>query len=93
MYEGARIENDSAQTSRKQKYRDTGILTWKPEMGKTTWSSETPKTNHYDERNTTRKLVGNDLDLFFVHRRMYNSSHALSLSSFRDNNYYYLFQQ
>ena len=64
-YEGAKIEKDITQPNGKQKYRATSILMWKPKMGKTTWSSETPKKNHYDERNTWR-LVDGDLELVFV---------------------------
>ena len=57
MYSGERNEQDS--TNRKMKNRNErtetqGILMWKPRKGKTTWSPQTPKQNHYDERSTIR---------------------------------------
>ena len=54
-------------------------------MGKTTWSSENPKTNHYDEMNT-RRLTGNNLELVFVRQTVAEETLSLSLSlSYRGN--------
>ena len=54
-------------------------------MGKTTWSLETPKTNHYDERNT-RRIAGNGLELVFVRQTIIEETLSLSLSlSYRGN--------
>ena len=39
----------------KQKLRMTQILTWKPELGKTTWSPQTPKTEHYERKEYNQK--------------------------------------
>ena len=48
------IDNLMEGQSRKQKQRMTQILTWKPELGKTTWSPQTPKQNTMMKRSTMR---------------------------------------
>ena len=63
------------------------ILTWKTQMGKTTWSPQTP--NRITIREEYNKWIqGNDLELFFVNKRLqsYTHTHTHSLSyNYRGN--------
>ena len=63
-----------------QKLRMTQILTWKPELGKTTWSPQTPKQITIMEEEYNEKLAGSNLEVSFVNRRLW--SHTLPRTLF-----------
>ena len=72
MYMGAKIEINTHM----QKYYDiprmqkrgTRYYRGKPEIGKNPQGSPNPKNNDYDERKYNKRLISNDLELFFVNR-------------------------
>ena len=80
-YEGAKIEDDCAQTNRKQKFRNTICFKWKT-MG----VHELQETNHYSKRNTTRsfKETTSGSPLTVESQLGLQLSHSLTCSSYKE---------
>ena len=64
MYAGVKINTTVHKQNRKRNIQRHRYFIVETAVGKTTWSSKTPNTNHYDESNT-RRVAGNDLKLVF----------------------------
>ena len=85
MYAGVKINTTVHKQNRKRNIQRHRYFIVETAVGKTTWSSENPKTNHYDEMNT-RRLTGNNLELVFVRQTVAEETLSLSLSlSYRGN--------
>ena len=81
-YFGAKNRGDKKNDKQKTENTETqDILMWKPQIRKNHMESTNPKTNHYDERSTTRNSNTTTLYSPSSHkRRLSYYSHTLSLT-------------